>query len=255
MKKNAIMIPVLCAAVCAVLFAGAAPVSALGMSAGASVMYTTFEMTPTPGEDVNPGLMYGPVLGLDWGKSWSITSVLLTGNFKHNVSESIGDDYNERRYDSDTTLNYSINRWLKVFGGFKYSRFDAHLSSGADDGKYLKPFEGGNSKYISYGPGGGIGVTLPLADSLFAVGNVSLMYLYGRTSEPAGMGYENVNYTDAGFNASLALAYYIDAYATTLSLGGRYQQYTEKYSDSDYKVRFLGVTVSAIRHFGLGREE
>ncbi|TAL39819.1 MAG: hypothetical protein EPN93_00820 [Spirochaetes bacterium] len=238
------------------LFAGAAPVSALGMSVGVNTWYTTFDISPSGGEDVDPGFLYGPVIGLDWGKNWSLTSVLLTGNFKHHSPDTSVPVFNERRYDSDTTLNYSINKWLKVFGGFKYSRFDAHESLNADEyGRLLMPFEQGNSRFISYGPGAGIGISLPLADSLFVVGNFSLLYLVGKETEPAGMGLENKRFTDTGFNTTVQLAYYLDSYSTTLLAGVRYQYFKEEYSNSEAKFAFLGVTVSAIYHFSLGGEE
>jgi len=64
-----------------------------------------------------------------------------------------------KRYDSDTALNYSINRYIKLFGGAKAMGY-----SWKDGSHY------------GVGPALGIGLTLPLSASLFLLGNLSGLY-------------------------------------------------------------------------------
>ncbi|TAL39821.1 MAG: hypothetical protein EPN93_00830 [Spirochaetes bacterium] len=250
MKKNILMAFMAGTIAAGILFAGTVPGHAVGMSVGANMWYVQWKTTPSSGNDIDPGLMYGPVLGLDLAKKWSLTSVLLTGNFKLHADDAYSPQVNYRRYDSDTTLNYSINKWLKVFGGFKYVRYDMKLGSLAEMGDLLMPFESGDFKHLSYGPGAGIGITLPLSDSFFLLGNGSLLYLYGKNSTSAAA---DSRFIDKGYNATLILAYYLDSISTTLSAGGRYQYFREENAHSnDTTMRFYGVTVSAIYHFNLG---
>ncbi len=252
----------ICAAVSGMLLSGTMPGHATGMSVGVNTWYTTWDMSPSDGSEYDPALMYGPVIGLDLSKRWSLTSVFLTGNFKSPQAAGMtSDEINYRRYDSDTTLNYSINRWLKVFGGFKYIRYDVKMSSNLDAiGEVLLPFEGGDFRHYSYGPGAGIGITLPLSNSLFVLGNFSLMYLFGNEAIPAIMkawGRSPRQFVDMGFNTTLSLAYYLESYTTTVSAGVRYQYFKEKYENSDVwgRLKFFGVTVAAIYHFSLGDKE
>lgn len=248
-----------CVVAAGVLFTGTIAAHAAGMSVGASTWYWKWNISPEAERSFEPGLMYGPVLGLDWGKNWSLTSVFLTGTFRME-NEMIPWYAYPRRYDSDTTLNYSVLRWLKVFGGFKYMRYDTYAP---ETGKTTGLFEDTDMRHFSYGPGLGIGLTLPVSDSFFALANVSAMYLSGREAfENPVMSGNNLEIKETGFNSTVSLAYYAASVATTFSLGVRYQYFLTRYhsdnpgrSVANDHSTFYGITFSAVYHFGLGGEE
>jgi len=159
-------------------------------------------------------------------------------------------DINYRRYDSDTTLNYSLFKWLKVFGGVKYMRYDLR-----DSGAVIPPLGSSNLKHYTYGPGLGLGLTVPLLESLFALANVSVMRLSGQTSSD---GAPNTRCVETGYNVAASLAYYIDSLATTLSLGWRHQYFESNDRNtegSNNRFTFTGLTFSAVYNFSLGSEE
>jgi len=118
-------------------------------------------------------------------------------------------------------------------------------------------------RHYSYGPGLGIGLTVPVTDSLFLLGNFSVMYLSGNeTFDPAPT--YNKEITETGFNSTVSLAYYAASIATTFALGVRCQYFKTEYenpylsymgkSKTDHST-FYGITFSAVYHFSLGSEE
>lgn len=242
---------ILCAALVAAMLTPTAKVEAAGISVGASTWYSQWKFE-FPGQDTpisDWSLMYGPSVGVDFTGNWSLSSVLLTGNY-HFKDDSIGLDFNYRRYDSDTTLNYSVFKWLKVFGGFKYMRYDIRNSYDV-----IPPFGSAQGRHYTYGPGIGLGFTVPLFDSLFALATVSAMRLSGQTTQE---GEPTVHCVETGYNATASLAYYIDSMATTLSLGGRYQYYKLEDRNVDRpnsECTFHGITFAAVHSFSLGSEE
>ncbi|TAL39818.1 MAG: hypothetical protein EPN93_00815 [Spirochaetes bacterium] len=251
MKEKAFMVFMACAVAACALFAGTVPGHAAGMSVGVNTWYSTWDMAPSSELSYDSSLMYGPVLGVDWGKKWSITCVLLTADYKAtlDVMPGFSIPIHLRRYDSDTTLNYSILKWLKVFGGIKYMRYDTR-----ETGESVPVFGSADSRHYSYGPGLGIGLTLPITDSLFALVNLSGMYLKGKESTKL----DDSNLTETGINTTASIAYYAASISTTFALGGRYQYFK---SDTDLagavtnELTFYGITFSAVYHFGLGGEE
>jgi len=238
-------------AVPGLLLLGATPGRAAGMSVGVNTWYSTWDLEPASGMSYDSSLMYGPVLGVDWGKKWSITCVLLTADYKA-TAEVMGSSFpiHFRRYDSDTTLNYTVLKWLKVFGGIKYMRYDTRKT-----GESVPVFGSSDNRHYTYGPGLGIGLTLPISDSLFALVNVSGMYLTGRASENL---VENYNLTETGINTTASIAFYAESIATTFAIGVRYQYFK---SDPDIAggvtsdLTFYGITFSAVHHFSLGGKE
>ncbi len=247
--KHGIAAAILCASmVTATLMPAKA--EAAGMSVGASTWYSKLS-TKSSGTDTLDSewsLMYGPVIGIDFAKDWSLSSVFLTGNYR--LEEGLSMAFNYRRYDSDTTLNYSVLKWLKVFGGVKYLRYDIR-----DSGAVVPPFGSAQSRHYTYGPGLGLGLTVPLHESLFALATVSVMRLSGQTSQE---GFPVTRCIETGYNVAASLAYYIDSMATTLSLGGRYQYFKSADRNVDYSstdFTFYGITFAAVYSFSLGAEE
>ncbi len=208
----------------------------LGISAGVSTWYTWWELDQN-GEDgkidMGDTLMYGPMVALRFSPQWSLSSAFLYGKFE-NSSDSDGPPEEIKRYDSDTALNYSLNKYFRIFAGFKFMGYK---------------FKGGKNN--GYGPGIGIGIVLPVTEQFIIMGSFSGLYQWGTEEDDEnGVTYES-DVTSKGFNTSLALAYYIPAASVTLSAGFRYQ-YLEMEIDETYKNRtknmdhtFYGFTFSA----------
>ncbi len=212
-------------------------VDAADLSVGGSVWYAWYDESRKGSDDptVDPSLLYGPVLALGFAPKWSLTAVFLYGVYDYEMSP--GESEPLRRYDSDIALNYSINRYVKLFGGVKVMGYT---------------FDSGS--HYGAGPALGLGVTLPLSDSLFLLGNVSGVYGFGREEHDQGL---SSAAREAGFNSTLALAYYIEPASTTITLGGRYQWFSIKYENddpdeyADSRITFYGVTFSVVYSFEL----
>lgn len=232
MKRNAVCL-CLFLAIAAVVIPARADA---GVSLGFSSWYAWWEMKPDSRSTVDPAPLYGPVLGVDFAGRWSLTSVLLTGKFVD--EDDMFGDVEYRRYDSDSAINYSLNRYFKIFAGFKYMRYDMSIDSLDIE-----------LKHISYGPGLGIGVTIPISDSLFAIANVSGMYLFGTKKALQS------DYYETGVNSALGLAYYIMPIATTITAGVRYQYFETRTVEDDTNHHFYGVTLSAVWHFSTGSSD
>jgi hypothetical protein len=240
---------ILSAALLCILLTNATNARAIGLSVGASTWYTQWSLSPPiQGSIIDPGLMFGPIAGIDFGNKWSLTSVFLTGNLIRHTASNM--TMNNRREDSDTVINYSITKWLKVFGGLKYMKYTVN-----SDGHYISPLGDGEISLVSYGPALGVGVTIPVTDSLFALANISGIYLHGKQKQS---GTDSLSMTQSGYNGTLALAYYFDSLSTTLNIGLRYQYYKTVYSDTSFgyeKNRFYGITASAVYHFDIGNSD
>jgi len=207
-----------------------------GVSLGLSSWYAWWDVSPDNDYSVDPKPLFGPVLGVDFAERWSLTSVLLVGTY--HAKNDTDPEYTYRRYDSDTALNCSLSRYFKVFAGFKYMRYDTSSDQLDRD-----------VKQISYGPGLGIGVTIPISDSLFAIANVSGMYLFGTKKALQS------DYYETGVNSALGLAYYIMPIATTITAGVRYQYFETRTVEDDTNHHFYGVTLSAVWHFSTGSSD
>jgi hypothetical protein len=230
----------LCITLLSVLFFSKSIVAA-DVSVGVSSWYTTWIMT---GKDSNnnknkttmgPEIMIGPAVSVQLAKEWALSSVVLVSS-KYDMPQGESDGTLKlTRTDSDTTLNYSINKYFKIFPGIKFMRFS-----------YTNGF------HQSAGPGFGCGVTLPILESLFFITNGSGSYLFGRHKD-GGEGGSTVGMHEYGYNITAGLAYYIESISTTVSLGYRYQYFHTKYTDtttqSDLDHVFRGFTASIVYSF------
>ena len=213
----------------------AVSLKAADIGVGASFWYADWTFKPEKDsqyqtkQKMNPELMYGPVISAKFSQKWSLASAFLVSN-----KYSMGDESNTgiRRMDSDTTFNYSINSYLKIFPGVKFMQFT---------------FKDGSHR--SAGPGLGAGFIFPLVDTLYLVGNGSGSYLFGKHKDTDTSGEKMREY---GYNLSGGLAYYITAASLTLSVGYRYQFFHTAYSNSvmtDLNHTFKGVTASIVYSF------
>lgn len=224
---------------------------AIDVSAGVSTWYTGWRYKDSTGTNkVDPAFMVGPMISIGFNRTWSWANVLMYGRFKMDspsydelTGEETTEEYTFTRFDIDSTLNYNLNRYVKFFGGLKYSR---HGTSDL-------------MVHTSVGPAVGIGLTVPLSDYLFAVGTFSGIVMKGK-EKPNGMSsYRSV---DSGFNSTLSLAYYFDSIATTILAGGRYQYIKSRYEDNassggsipDVTVKYYGIVVSAVHTFDFSSE-
>ncbi|HSV97448.1 MAG TPA: hypothetical protein VLM75_11025 [Spirochaetota bacterium] len=210
---------------------------AADLSVGGSVWYAWYSENQINNSDpsVDPTFLYGPVFALGFAPKWSLTAVFLYGVYDYPMMS--GETEPLRRYDSDIALNYSINRYVKLFGGAKIMGYT---------------FDSGS--HYGVGPALGLGVTIPLSDSLFLLWNVSGVYGFGREEHDGG---SSSDAREAGFNTTLSLAYYIESASTTITLGGRYQWFNINYEKDDpdefpeSNITFYGITFSAVYSFEL----
>lgn len=210
----------------------AIPLFAVDLNLGAATWYSWWEMEDDRGtQELDPTFLVGPVISLGFSEQWNLSMVFLYGQFKMD-DNSDTDEIN--RVDSDISLNYIINRYLKVFGGTKAM------------GYYF-----GDGRHHSIGPALGIGLTLPIYGNFYLLGNLSGMYNYGEHNDSNDQEPKS-NFIEYGFNSTLSLAYFIEQSSTTISLGGRYQFFRDKFESerrSDIDFQFYGVTLSVVYSF------
>jgi len=217
----------------------AIPLFAVDLNLGAAAWYSWWEMEgDSGGSDIEPTILYGPVLSIGLSDNWNLSSVFLYGRFimKHDEETGVKEE-KVKRFDSDTSLNYNLSSYFKVFVGLKAMGYS---------------YPSGYNR--SAGPAFGLGITLPLGSNFFILGNLSGMYNYGRTKTMSEEGQETVisNLTAPGANSTLSLAYYITSASTTVTLGGRYQYFEIHYEServSDIELSFYGVTLSIVYSF------
>jgi hypothetical protein len=212
------------------------------VSVGASAWYATwnFKQKATTNSEsktltMGPELMAGPSLSVRFAQDWTLASVFLYSAtpYKMEQGSSSGGNMDLHRMDSDTTLNYSINRYFKIFPGVKYMRFSY------SDGHHQ-----------SVGPGFGVGTTIPLLDSLFVIVNGSGSYLFG---DHKNSGTSSEGFREYGYNVNAGLAYYIQAISTTVNVGYRYQYFYSKFDSNTNNGNldhvFRGLSMSIIYSF------
>ncbi len=202
----------------------------MDVTVGATTWYAQWKMDGS--SSVDPALLYGPMLAIQLTDNFGLTSVFLTGK----LEDDSGPVYH--RYDSDTTLNYRLNSYFKIFAGFKYMGYRMEF-----DNEYTNY----DLSVDGIGPAAGISVVLPLGANFFVLANGSAMYLWNKFSETGQSDSTDKAY---GANATASLAYYIAPASVTLSLGGRYQ-YLKYTGSSDSKHDIYGVTAAATYTFNL----
>lgn len=252
---------------------------------------------------MSSGAMAGPILTIGFLDRWSISTMAVVGQSVFSTAGyGLGFDYfldtqgitrkeytrKVLKWDSDTTLGCAVHKYIKLYAGFKAQGYrykeTIHFYdlTGYPD-TVIVHMEGTNT-VSCYGPGLGIGTTIPLAKDLYMLASLSGIILW--CSERADRSLNDSYAFDSagpivcyylmpkgrfmsyGGTASLSLAYTIDPINTTLSLGGRYQLLynRQKYSNSnplknDVTMNiidgqfdhFAGITFSAIYTFHTGK--
>ena len=242
---------------------------AFDLTVGASTWYTWWDIKQErrtlfsvyKNTDMEPTFLVGPVLSLKFNDDFNLSFIFLTTVSKFDCERSgeqmgyyglsfVTNKGKADRTDADLTLNYRLNDYFKVFAGAKYLSTSYTITIGGEE-------------FSSYGPGIGLGFTLPILDNLFLLANLSGFYLWGHEKRPEdalsvsllgiASGGDNTRINDYGINSTLSLAYYIAPASTTVSLGGRYQyiktNYDTKGNVEPRKCTFYGVTLSATYTF------
>lgn len=228
--RKVIFVMLVLSVLCGVRFeAGAA-----SLSVGAASWYSDwyFKQAKQKQKPVDAALMYGPLFSVSFGERWSWSNILLYGKFVLHDSHMT---MNLARFDVDSTLNYSVTGLFKVFVGAKWMSY-------SDTGFSHK---GG-------GPAAGIGLTVPLSNQLFLLGNASGVFMFGSQRNDYNEE-SNISLREPGVNTTLALAYAAESLPVSVSLGARCQYFRSVYDgsadDEDINHLFYGVTLSALYTF------
>lgn len=207
---------------------------AASVTLGAATWYSDWYFKPDNDKrkPVDSALMYGPIISVSFGERWSWSNILLYGKY------TLHDPYQKMilsRLDIDSTLNYSISSWFKVFAGGKWMQYDESWF-----------------KHRGGGPALGVGFTVPLTKQLFALCNASGVFIFGRQQNDYSAD-RHVSYYEPGVNTTLSLAYAAESVPVSFSVGGRCQYFKSVYESSsdeeDCTHIFYGVTLSATYTF------
>lgn len=237
---------------------------------------------------LKPALMHGPLISISFLDKWSVSTLFMYGKFRAISSgprpqSLFGKSRFKKeidRYDSDSTINYSFNKIVKVFVGFKYQSYRYLEKVAYWSISELAVFRGqGTSRFESLGPGAGLGLTIPLPRNFFILGSLAASYFWGSAAyryddlyyyrissgsyNPALFQYQKEYFTSIVGNGSLSLAYYLAPASLTLGLGGRYQVMWHMHEHKKrgflyYNGRydhFWGITISVVYSFTLGNSK
>ncbi len=193
---------------------------------------------------MNPSFLFGPAVSINSG-NWSWSTVFVLGWYEARSKNLIifppsslmpqNNSNKTIKYDVDSTLNYAINKNVKVFLGLKYQRYNfkmTYMSMMQTMGWIMRY----DDAYHGPGLGFGAGFTFNLVDNLYLLWNLSLtgycsfivhnrtgVTFFQQTSLPIMEKNKLMIGTGIGPNSTLSLAYYIVPANLTLSLGFRYQ--------------------------------
>jgi hypothetical protein len=236
MKKILLSSLAACLVITGMMFIAPHPLQSATLGIGASGWYTWWDPKPeTRGAEADPAFMYGPQLLLQFSPTMSVSSVFLYGKFNYISQESSGDmSMDITRYDSDTTLSYALNPYVRFFGGLKFMGYKYDMGD-----------------HLSLGPGFGIGFVIPIVENIFCSMSLSGMYLWGDQTDKSSEGDRTMSFTEYGANSAIALVYMIPSSSVSLSIGGRYfffrfEATDDKYSNQKENHHFYGVTASAM---------
>lgn len=213
-----------------ILFTAAYPVHSLGLGIGATAWYSWWNPQPKERDaEADPDFLYGPQLVLQFTPALSLSTAFLYGKFHYTSNDGFSSDI--ARYDSDTTMVYALNRYVRLFGGLKFMGYD---------------YEGGSHR--AAGPGMGFGFVFPVTDAMFFSMAFSGIYLWGKQEDDGGN--YDFNFIEYGLNSSANISYAISP-SVNIAVGGRFFFFEFEAADDDItygseKHYFYGITASAM---------
>ncbi len=227
------------------------------------------------------GLLYGPHISFSFNSKWNLSAIYLTQaestGFYYNTGDRLVNAFmlimTEKsrgkivRHDGDLILTRSMNKYLKIFGGFKLNfmqgidRFNINIFDPSNGSFYSFPSTKQRLNfYKSYGAGFGVVGNFHLVENLYLILNGSILYMY---SQSRFMSSQPSTYSVVGCNTTLSLSYYISAANLALVAGGRFQymRYFAMNAKTDLAYpntmkddMFYGVTFSAVYYFNFGKK-
>lgn len=229
MKKNISATVLVFIAVFFILAVSEQPAKSATLGLGATGWYAWWSPKPDNSSvEMDSAMMYGPQILLQVSPQWTISSVFIFGEFQYKRGNEPAMDI--MRYDSDTTVSYSLNQIFRLFGGLKIMGY--HYEHGDHRG---------------WGPGFGASLVLPMAENLFFSIILSGFYLWAEQEDE----YSAMDYSEYGASVSVSFVYVIPSSSVSFSIGGRYF-YFETKPDQIYnyyrneKHHFYGITASAM---------
>lgn len=197
---------------------------------------------------VNPSFLYGPLVSMRLPRHVQLSTTVLYGEFEKKrrgwllTSSSsaplvpVTDNNRIRRVDWDTSMSVSLNRYLKLFGGFKYGMYRCHIKKTALS-QAVATSADVVKLYNEFAPGLGFGVTVRVIQNFFFQCSSSFVVKFVDYSNkgsnlvliPTGNYLFPENYKrliyKVGCNSNINFAYWIEPIKTTVSIGFRYQVY------------------------------
>ncbi len=238
--------------------------------------------------------LYGCALSFNFSERWSLSNTFVMGFYRAKanywsynfllpsipvlpsyVSQKI------RKIDVDSTLNYTLLKYLKFYVGLKYQNYNYNkvkrLLLVAGGNSSLFSFKKINLDYHGLGLGIGLGFNVNLVDNLYLLANISALYqspiiytsgkgFFGWTGItmniiPTNVPNKILQFNNIGCNATLSLAYYIAPASITIAAGGRYQYLKTMGKDSGGYAfagesdHFYGATLSVVYTFNLTKDK
>jgi hypothetical protein len=171
-----------------------------------------------------------------------------------------------RRWDSDTTLSYSLTPMVSLLLGLKIQSYQLKARTASPAGVTKS-----SDRFLTAGPGLGAGLTIPLVSDIFLIWNNTGFVLWSRQDAsknvlmPLGLVnyYDDGSYIGLGVTSAIAGAWVLPSVSTTLALGFRYQMLWYRRLDDrpgfvniDRKIDHnLGLTFSAIYTFDFSNDD
>ena len=192
--------------------------------------------------------IYGPVISFKLSEKFSVSGNFLYGKYEASCLKMwyegqpriIQSKMDVEKYDLDLVLSYSLFKYSQLFTGFKYQHYNLNETQ---QGLYQISGSPFTRELVSnsYGPGLGIGISVPLADTFSVLWNLSGIMLISKIQDEWGdnSGANPPTYTynmhAYGGNTTIALAYFVPDANITFVTGFRYQylKYKQKSVSKD----------------------
>ncbi len=186
-------------------------------------------------KDPGTGYLAGELLGYQTDDAkWSFSlALMMVSSFEQDWHGSAGTmelsgDVRLKRYDFDLAVNYTLNKYLKIYGGYKYQDMDLDfiLSFETMMGAQTDIFRVDSQAHI---PTIGLGAVYPLQKRIVVGGQAGLLYaIIDMKLKTSGADSENIwPHPGLGFNTEANVTY-MPWKNLIFQLGYRYQAFTTK---------------------------